>query len=153
MRLINMDRSQDDGNRSTSIHTTLKVIPRQAGMTLVEIMIVLTIMAGVMGFAAYNVVGYMKNAKIKEASAEVEQIRGFIESYHLIHGNLPRELSQLEEEVDGYGSITERMPNDPWDSPYEYSTSNDNSYTLYSMGPDGQSGSQDDIYPENMEPR
>ena len=135
------------------LRRTVWASPREAGMTLVEIMIVLTIMAGIMAFAAFSVVGYMKSAKVTDARAEVEQIRGFIETYRVQHNKLPDDLSDLEKEEDGMGQVTDRVPNDPWDVPYEYNKNSDNTYTLFSMGADSQSGSDDDIYPEGMEPR
>lgn len=121
------------------------------GMTLVEIMIVLTIMAGIMAFAAYSVVGYLKSSKIKDAEAEVNQLRGFIDTFRVMHNRLPDSLDELQEEVDGLGRITDTVPNDPWDNPYDYSKRTDGTFMLYSMGPDGQTGSQDDIFPEGME--
>lgn len=146
MMKFHPNRAQEPRTRSL-----LRAAPHQAGMTLVEIMIVLTIMAGIMAFAAYNVVGYMKNAKIREAQSEVGQIRGFIDLFRVNHNRLPDELAELEQEVDGFAKITNKVPNDPWDNPYDYSTSNDNTFILFSLGPDGQSGSDDDVYPDGME--
>lgn len=120
------------------------------GMTLVEIMIVLTIMAGIMAFAAYSVVGYLKSSKIKDAEAEVNQMRGFIDTFRVMHNRLPQSLDELSEEVDGLGQITDEVPNDPWDNPYEYSGGNDGTFVLFSAGPDGSTGTEDDIHPEGM---
>jgi general secretion pathway protein G len=120
------------------------------GMTLVEIMIVLTIMAGIMAFAAYSVVGYLQSSKVKDAEAEVNQIRGFIDTFRVMHNRLPESLEELERQIDGLGQITDTVPNDPWDNPYEYSKRNDGTYVLFSVGVDGQSGSDDDIYPQGM---
>jgi len=141
--------SADEGRTQSRVERRL-LPPREAGMTLVEIMIVLTIMAGIMAFAAYSVVGYLKSSKVTDATAEVEQIRGFIETYRVMHNSLPDQLSDLEEEVGGMGRITDRMPNDPWDNAYNYSNNNDSTYELFSSGADGQSGSEDDIWPEGM---
>jgi general secretion pathway protein G len=122
-------------------------------MTLVEIMIVLTIMAGIMAFAAYNVMGALKNAKIKDAGIEVGLISGQIGTYLATHdGHLPQELNDLEETVDGYAPITNRVPNDPWDNPYEYTAKRDGTFELFSAGPDGATGTDDDIYIEGGGP-
>lgn len=135
------------------LRRSITVSHREAGMTLVEIMIVLTIMAGIMAFAAYSVVGYLKSSKVTDARAEVEQIRGFIETYRVQHNKLPDDLEDLEKEEGGMGQVTDRVPPDPWDNEYEYHKNNDATYVLFSMGADGQSGSDDDIYPQGMEPR
>ncbi len=143
-----MNGLHDDSKR---IARALRGSHRQAGMTLVEIMIVLTIMAGIMAFAAYSVVGYLKNSKIKTAQAEVEQIRGFVENFRILHDGLPDDLDQLTQEVDGMGKITERIGEDPWGNEYQYDTgSGALGFVISSMGPDGQNGSDDDIIPEDM---
>jgi general secretion pathway protein G len=120
------------------------------GMTLVEIMIVLTIMAGIMAFAAYSVVGYLKSAKVKNAEGEVNQLRGFVNTFLVMHNRLPNSLDELSQPIDGLGQVTDRVPNDPWGNTYEYTKRNDGTFVLFSVGPDGQGGTDDDIYPEGM---
>ena len=70
-----------------------------------------------------------------------------------MHNRLPEDLDNLEEEENGLGPVTDQVPADPWDNPYEYSSNNDGTFVLYSLGSDGQSGTDDDIYPEGMSPR
>ncbi|MBN1946130.1 MAG: type II secretion system protein GspG [Bradymonadales bacterium] len=135
-----------------TVRQILGLSAKRAAMTLVEIMIVLTIMAGIMAFAAYSVVGYLQNAKIKEAQTEVATIKQMVELYLSTHGSLPDQLSDLEQDQRGMARITERLPDDPWENPYEYDKSSGWSFTVFSLGPDGQSGTDDDIYPEGEGP-
>ncbi len=83
----------------------------------------------------------------------MNQIRGFIDTYRVMHNSLPDDLQDLEQEEGLMGAVTNNVPDDPWENPYEYTKSNDGSFILFSRGTDGQSGSDDDIYPEGMNPR
>ena len=45
--------------------------------------------------------------------------------------------------------VKEKQLNDPWERPYLYLAEgvlNQSSFDLYSLGPDGQDGTEDDIY-------
>jgi general secretion pathway protein G len=46
------------------------------------------------------------------------------------------------------GPYVEKLNNDPWDNPYQYTAEgkkNTNKYDFWSNGPDGKSGTDDDI--------
>lgn len=131
----------------------LATVPlRSAGMTLVEIMIVLTIMAGIAAIVTVNVMGAMENAKIETAQTETGRLRTFIETYYTVHGELPDELSDLAEDQNGRRAIVENISPDPWGNDYHYEKTNNGRFQVYSTGPDGQDGTDDDIYPENSNP-
>ena len=140
-------------SRRQFVPQVLGMSARRAGMTLVEIMIVLTIMAGIMAFAAYSVVGYLQNAKIKEAQTEVGTLKQMVELYLSTHGDMPDGLDDLERDVDGMARITDRVPDDPWENPYEFERTSGWDFTVFSLGPDGQSGTDDDLYPEGEGPQ
>jgi general secretion pathway protein G len=125
---------------------------RSAGMTLVEIMIVLTIMAGIAAIVTVNVMGAMENAKIETAQTETGRLRTFIETYYTVHGELPDELSDLAEDQNGRRAFVENISPDPWGNDYHYEKTNNGRFQVYSTGPDGQDGTDDDIYPENANP-
>lgn len=124
--------------------------PARVGMTLVEIMIVLTIIGSIMAFAAYSLLGTSKGAQIVEAEAEVNRIKGMIELYYLTYRELPDSLDDLTVD-NGRGNIADVVPDDPWGNPYEYSTGNDGTFEIFSVGPNGSSHDDDDIYPEGAE--
>jgi general secretion pathway protein G len=124
---------------------------RQRGMTLVEIMIVLTIISAVMAFAAFNVVSYMKTARIKEAGIQATKFMQFVQLYFVQHGEFPESLEELTTEGDGAHAITDHVPADPWGNPYVYQRSSNGEFTVWSAGPDGQSGTHDDIGPTQEE--
>ncbi len=120
------------------------------GMTLVEIMIVLTIMASMMSIVGFFAVGALKNAKIKEAQTEVAQISQFIDSYYTFQEEMPDTLDDLVNPPGGMAPVTREIPLDPWRNDYQYSKTSDTEYELYCMGPDGNSGSDDDIFPSGQ---
>lgn len=90
--------------------------------------------------------GQFERAQVREAEVEVEQVRGFVEMYRIMHNGLPGALSDLEREVNGLGAITQGVPNDPWGNPYVYDQTSEDAFTLFSVGPDGVSGTEDDIH-------
>ena len=125
--------------------STLRAAPR--GMTLVEIMIVLTIMASMMTLVGFFAVGALQNSKIKKAETQVGQIVQFLDVYYVTIGEYPQSLDDLTEPPGGMSPIVEEIPQDPWGNDYEYRRTNSDSYELFSNGPDGSGGSEDDIYP------
>ena len=117
----------------------------QRGMTLVEIMIVVTIMASIMGVVGFFVFGALEEANIKEAKIEVSNLGNMVESYYLMTDphQLPDSLDDLSEKknlVKG-GEI----PTDPWGNEYVYCKEGGQQYTILSKGPDGTEGTEDDI--------
>lgn len=121
------------------------------GLTLVEIMIVLTIMASIMGIVGFFARGALDNARIKEAESEVANIAQMLTQYYVFRNEYPDNLEQLVDPPQGMAPIVEAIPSDPWGNEYAYNKQNNNEFELYSMGPDGRSGGGDDICPSNQE--
>jgi general secretion pathway protein G len=121
-------------------------------MTLVEIIIVLAIIGAIATFITVNVVGSMNNARIQEANAEVNRLVQIVEQFRVTHGDIPEQLEDLARNVNGFQPLLSRVPEDPWGQDYHYESNNDGTYTVYSSGPDEQSGTDDDIYPEGQGP-
>lgn len=120
------------------------IAANQRGMTLVEIMIVLTIMASIMGMVGVFVVGAMDNAKIKEAQITADQYASFVEQYYVFTGEWPDTLEQLTDPPGG-NAMVEEVKDDPWGNDYRYSKGGNRGFELCSNGPDGSSGGDDDI--------
>jgi general secretion pathway protein G len=96
--------------------------------------------------------GYLRRTLAQDAEANVAQLRGFVDVFRLLHNRHPTTLDELTQEVDGLGAVTLEMRSDPWGHPFGYTSGIDGTFTVFSAGPDGQSGTDDDIYPEGMEP-
>jgi general secretion pathway protein G len=128
------------------------------GYTLVEIMIVLTIIAILAGAAIFGLVGTTDTARIQRVSTDIQTIKTALQAYELLAGNLPSNdqgLRALVARPTGEPqprSWTKQMEDsailDPWNHPYFYrypGQKNAGSYDLYSAGPDGLENTEDDI--------
>lgn len=118
------------------------------GMTLVEIMIVLTIIAGIMvtvGVVAFN---QLDNANIKTTQVTLRKVSGQIQQYYSFQTPpaLPDSLSELTNPPGGESPYAKETDlKDAWGQEIQYEKSGNKDYKLRSSGPDGQDGSEDDI--------
>ena len=116
---------------------------RQAGISLVEIMVVLTIMALVMGAVAVAVFPQLKRARCKNAYVEAQTIQQQIGLYRSDNGDCPKTLSDLFG-----GKYITKEPIDPWSKPYSFrcpGEKNPDTADVWSMGPDAIEGTPDDV--------
>jgi general secretion pathway protein G len=112
------------------------------GMTLVEIMIVITIMAAIMGVVSISVFGVLDQANAKEAKIEVSNLKGMVNQYYIQNRKLP---SNLDELTQGPAPITKSIPKDPWGQEYVYRKEGNRNFVIISKGADGQVGTDDDV--------
>jgi general secretion pathway protein G len=129
-------------------------------MTLLEIMIVLFIMLSIASMSILAINSTLTNAKKREAGIFVHQLEGPLGSFNLNVGRYPTTDEGLAALISPPGTLpnpdkwegpytknTVTDP-DPWGNPYQYRSPSENSqdgYDLWSMGPDGASGTDDDI--------
>jgi len=130
--------------------------PPQAGFTLFEVLLVLVILVILGSIAIPMYTGIQSGAEAKAARAQVDLLEHAIDMYKLNAKKLPSSLddltqrpSDLKEERWAGPYIKENKELvDPWDNPYKYSPNgkhNTNGYDVWSTGPDGQDGNDDDI--------
>ena len=124
---------------------------RRRAFTLLEIMLVLVIIAAIAGIAVVNIGSFQEKAFRRTAAAEISTIKTMLDSYKLEVGSYPTQLSALYEKPSDLADPTkwmkiskEPIKPDPWGRPYEY-TLNGAEFELRSLGPDGQSGNEDDV--------
>ena len=115
------------------------------GMTLVEIMIVVTIMASVAGVVGFFVFGALDRANERTAAMEINQLESMVEQYYMTTtpNQLPDSLDQLTE---GNAPLTESIPQDPWGNDYVYNRSGARDFEIFSPGADGTEGTDEDVY-------
>ena len=114
------------------------------GMTLIEIMIVITIMASIMGVVGFYVVGALEDANKQEAKIQMGNLKSSLDMYYT--RSSPNEYPEsLDKLVDK--RIMKEIPSDPWGEPYIYRRDSRTEYTLKSKGPDTAEGGGDDISP------
>ncbi len=123
------------------------------GFTLLELLLVLVILVVIAGFGIQAFNGTRENAKKKEAKITLGMLSTSLKQYQMEVNNLPSALAALHEMPSDISDpsnwvmkLSKPVPNDPWDHPYEYKL-NGSEFELRSMGPDGQSGTEDDITP------
>jgi general secretion pathway protein G len=129
---------------------------KQQGFTLLEIMIVVTIIAILMGTAMYKLVGNVEYAKRQAVGADIQAIGTQLKLYESMNGFLPSSEQGLralvnQPETDPKPSrwyqLFKEVPKDPWHTDYIYlnpGRKNPNGYDLYSAGPDRKPDTADD---------
>ena len=112
-----------------------------AGMTLIEIMVVVIIMGLIASAVGFGVFRFLAKAKVKTAEQEVSRIRSAIQIYQNDHPDQCPSVDQMrtDGQLDRNASA-----NDPWGHPFTINCDGEN-INVVSMGPDGRAGSQDDI--------
>lgn len=129
----------------------------RGGFTLIEVLLVLVILVVLGAIAASQFLGVQDRANINAAKAQVSQFATSIDMYRFDTKQYPGELEDLiqkpsdttlAERWSGPYVDKSKVPVDPWDNPYKYSKEgkkNSAKYDVWSTGPDGQDGSDDDI--------
>lgn len=114
---------------------------RRAGMTLIEVMIVVVIMGMIAAAAGFAVVSAKRDADRNLAHADVKTLAQIAEAYQITHAEECPTLADLEQSrLLRRGSNT----HDPWGQAYEISCETGD-VNVRSPGPDGERGSADDI--------
>lgn len=127
-----------------SIRQGFTLIKDARGMTLVEIMIVITIMASIAGVVGFFVFGAIDRANVGNAETQINNLENMVEMYYTT--TTPNQLpNSLDDLTDGTMPITDEVPVDPWGNDYIYRRHSDRSFEICSAGPDGVEGTEDDI--------
>ncbi len=130
-------------------------LPPRGAFTLIEVLLVLVILV-ILGSLATNVfIGTQDTANINAAKAQIGLLSDPFNRYRLSMNEFPSKLEDLWEEPSDSskaekwdGPYVEKLKNDPWENPYQYlaeGKKNPKKYDFWSNGPDGQSGTDDDI--------
>jgi general secretion pathway protein G len=128
-----------------------------AAFTLIEIMLVLAIISVLLGTAIYKLAGNLDIAKERRVESDIDSITTQLKTYEMEALSLPTTEQGLDALVnkpsrdpipDRWHQLSQVLPMDPWNHPYVYRNPgkhNPTSFDLYSLGPDGQDGTEDDI--------
>jgi general secretion pathway protein G len=111
-------------------------LKNQSGMSLIEILIVLSIIAGAMAAIFTTVFSSADKAKIDQAKAEITKLSGYVKLYKMDTGKYPTTEEGLDAVADA--GFMEEVPADPWKSDYEYESpgSHGKKFEICSLGPD-----------------
>jgi len=122
----------------------------EEGFTLVEILVVITIIGLIMAIVGPRVLNYLTESKAKAAKIQIESFSSTLDLFFLDAGRYPTT-------AEGLSALTQRppgattwngpylkgaaVPSDPWGHPYVYRFPGEHgSYDIISYGADGQEG-------------
>ena len=120
-----------------------------SGFTLVELVVVITLIGLILGVVTYRIIGSQKRAEYKLAQAQMQALAGKIEQYQADVGGYPDTLEQLltaPANANGWLGPYSKAEEfkDPWHHPIEYRQPGDDDrpYQLSSFGADGKPGGE-----------
>src|SRR5881397_797714 len=99
----------------------------ERGFTLVEILVVITIIGLIMGLVGPRVLNYLTESKAKAAKIQIESFASALDLFFLDSGRYPSGSEGLGALVQRPGSINAwngpylkggQVPSDPWGNPY-----------------------------------
>ena len=122
----------------------------QQGFTLVEMLVVITIIGLIMGLIGPRVLNYLSESKVKAAKIQLQSFGSALDLFYLDAGRFPSTaegLTALVQRTPGVSAWNGpylkggNVPNDPWNNPYIYRSPGERSpYEIMSYGSDGQEG-------------
>ncbi|PIP68245.1 MAG: type II secretion system protein GspG [Candidatus Omnitrophica bacterium CG_4_9_14_0_2_um_filter_42_8] len=125
------------------------------GFTLIELMLVVVIIGVLVSMVAPRLAGRSEEARIAAARADINaNISIALDLYELDNGKYPETeeglaalLSKPGSSAKWKGPYIKKVPLDPWGRNYAYRSPGDHNidYDLYSYGPDGQEGGDDNV--------
>jgi general secretion pathway protein G len=139
-----------DRKRSPSACRDDRARQSEAGFTLVEMLVVITIIGLIMGLVGPRVLSYLSESKVKTARIQIQGFSAALDLYHLDSGRYPTSaegLGALVQKPDGAMSwngpylSSNLVPKDPWGRPYVYKFPGQHgAYDIISLGPEGREG-------------
>ena len=124
---------------------------RDAGYTLLELLVVMGILAILTAVATPQLMGYFGKAKTQTVQLQIENIGTALEMYFVDNGSYPSTSAGLKALVEPTpeaprwsGPYLKKAKNllDPWGRPYQYAYPNANGeYEVYSLGASGKAKS------------
>jgi len=114
------------------------------GFTLVELMVVISIIAVLAAIVGYNVLGSVDEGNVAAAKAQIKSFETALVAYKIKHKKFPDSLDGLANPPSGDSFLTSKtVPMDPWGNPYQYQVESSRKYVIISLGADGAPGGTD----------
>jgi len=132
-------------------------VKKQSGFSLIEVMVVLVIIGMILSIVAPNIMGQQEEAALDKARLDIQQLEDAMNMYKLKNKKYPTTEQGLEALVTKTtidpiprrfpeGGYLKELPLDPWDNHYQLVSPGEmGKIDIFSMGPDGELGTDDDI--------
>ncbi|MGH8445666.1 MAG: type II secretion system major pseudopilin GspG [Solimonas sp.] len=127
---------------------------RQAGFTLIEIMVVVVILGILAAVVVPKIMDRPDEARVVKAKQDIRMLESSLNLYKLDNFNYPSTQQGLEAlsakpsgdpEPSNYkaGGYVKNLPKDPWNRPYQYlSPGVKGEIDIFSLGRDGKPGGE-----------
>lgn len=127
-------------------------------MTLIEIMVVITILGLIATVVTVNVLDRLDTAKVETAKTQIRSLEGALDNYRRDNGSYPSTEQGLKALIEkpAIGKTPKnypkngylkggKSPKDPWGNDYIYYSPGiyGHEYEIISLGRDGQEGGED----------
>jgi general secretion pathway protein G len=136
----------------------MRIVPpsRQAGFSLIEIMVAVAIIAILAAVVVPRVIGRVGEAQVTRARTDVQALGAALNMYKLDNFTYPstdQGLDALRAKPSGQpearnwkpGGYIEKLPKDPWGRDYVYlAPGQHGDFDVYSLGRDGRPGGEGD---------
>lgn len=113
---------------------------RNRGMTLIEIMVVITILGLIAAAVGMAVIPQLNQARKDRAALDIKSIQNGLKLYYTRKGHYPDTATGLSALVEM--QALEAIPKDPWNNDYVYMNEGGRP-VIMSYGADGTSGGED----------
>ena len=121
------------------------------GYTLIEMLVVLTIISLIVGLIGPRVLNYLGESRAKTARLQIENFGSSLDLFYMDTGRYPTSaeglaaLAQRPSDVEVWNGPYikgSRIPPDPWGNAYHYRVAGDHlpPYEIMSLGSDGREG-------------
>ncbi len=125
----------------------------QSGFTLLEIIVVVTIIAIMAAYIAPKVAGRTDDARVSKAKSDIRVLDSSLELYKLDNFKYPSTNDGLKSLISApssaknwrKGGYIKRLRKDPWGNDYQYlNPGNHGEIDIFSLGADGQEGGEEE---------
>lgn len=138
---------------NTAKHNKLKSnkVPKQAGFTLIEIMVVVAVIGLLIGFIGPRVFNQVEKAERTRIAQDIRAIESALKLYRLDNYRYPSQAEGLEALITSpsqngnwNGPYMENMPTDPWNQPYRYAnpSTHNKQVDVFTLGLDNIQGGE-----------